>query len=501
MQSTRIWLGAAVLGTALSAHAAPRQADKPPVEWAAYIEAVRAADRMEGAEARCLAHPDLPGNRWRPDAGKWRCAVLREPLHSLDAIERLLQTEAGRAELERDFAQLLDAHYSDPDRREQIFNAFYPFDRSDRAGKIANRWLEAAPDSAFAHAALASHHDALGWAARGTAYARDTSDEQLERMTANFSKAVPLYLKALEIEPRLSPACTELAAIGRQSSDALQTYAIAACTKVDPDSYHVTLERLNGAQPKWGGSDTQLREAVAHAEARVTRNPMLGALLGEGAGYAPSNAEDFREVADELAAAAQMGPSAGLSGRAGSGYQRRGEFWAAIVYLSQSLRYAPEDASRRYQRAGALHAVSELDWALRDMEVVLRHEPDDGWHQLRMGEILAERDGDRAAREHFKRAATFPETRKHALRQLCGGLLHDREHGQAGACTLEFITAYPSDGEAWLQRTHFLVATKSPQASAAIERFLKHADLSDERQQAAVEWFTQPRTPKGAGAK
>ena len=107
-------------------------------------------------------------------------------------------------------------------------------------------------------------------------------------MTRHFTAAVPLYFKALQIEPRLSVACHRLASIGQQSSDQLQQYATAQCIGIDPESYYPALGRIIAAQPRWGGSDVEMRAAVAYAAARVDRNPILGALLGEAAGYAPS---------------------------------------------------------------------------------------------------------------------------------------------------------------------------------------------------------------------
>lgn len=476
MRRYRIWAGVLALGWAFGAAAEIVAMEKPPAEWAAYIEAARAAETIADDEARCVAHPDLPGNSWRPDAGRWRCTILRKPLFQLDDIDRLVQTEQGRDELESRFAALLEAHYKDQNQRDQIFIAFALFDKTARAGEVAKRWLEQSPGSAFAHVALAKHHDATGWDARGTRYARETSDEQLERMSKQFALAVPLYLKALEIEPRLSPACTDLAAIGRQSSDALQQYAMAACTKVDPDSYFLALERLYAGQPKWGGSEVQLRSAVAYAEARVDRNPMLAALLGESAGYAPSNADDMAEVAGELAAAAKMGPSATLSGLAGRGYRRRGDEWAAIGYLTQSLRFRPRDDGRRYERAGILRTVGELDWALRDMQVALEQAPDDGWNHYRTGEIVADLNGDQAARAHFKRAMDFADSRQAAMAMYCSGFIVLKQSAEAGTCTRDFVTEYPTNGEAWRQRAFHLESVGSDEVEAAYDKFFQYAE-------------------------
>ena len=98
-----------------------------------------------------------------------RCTILRAPAWSLDDIDRLLATPEGVAELERGFANLLDAHYTDQSQREQIFIAFGVFDESKRAGDVSQRWLKLAPESAFANTAAGVHLGASGWKARGKA--------------------------------------------------------------------------------------------------------------------------------------------------------------------------------------------------------------------------------------------------------------------------------------------------------------------------------------------
>ncbi|WP_457097629.1 hypothetical protein [Lysobacter sp. P5_B9] len=501
MRSTPIWAGIVALGCAFGAWAAEPGA-KPPAQWAEYLAAVRKADAIVDDEARCLAHPDLPGNDWRPDAAKWRCAMLRKPMLSLDEIDQALQTDDGTSAMERRFAQLLDAHYQDQQQREQIFNAFNPFDDSARAGEVAKRWLERSPKSAFANMAMANYHSATGWEARGTKYAQETPQAQLKRMTDEFALAVPLYLKALEIEPRLSPACTSMAAIGRQSSDALQSYAMDVCTKADPNSYYLALERIYGAQPKWGGSGEALRSAVAYAEARIQANPILATLLGHFAGYGPSNAGNFGDVADELAAAARMAPSGTFAAHAGRGYRVKGDDWASLVYLSQALRFFPRDADWRYERAGLLRDVGDYGWASSDMKVALEVAPDDGWNQYRMGQIARELSGEGGARPYFKRAMEDPEARESAMALYCQSFIIESKPKEAGDCTRNFATEFPNNGEAWRLRSWVLEKAGAADADleAAYDNFFRYADPKSELHQREVaelkQWRRMKKTDK-----
>lgn len=469
-----------------SAHAAPPPPMAVPAQWAEYIAQVKAADAVQGNEARCKAHPDLPGNQWRPGAAQGRCSLLRAPARTLDQIDALLATDEGVVQLERDFATLLDAHYRDPSQREQIFIAFNVFDESPRAGEVAQRWLKAAPKSPFAMVAAGIHFGDAGWEARGTRYAAQTSDEQLKRMTGYFAKAVPLYMQAIEVEPRLSVACYKLNGIGRQSADALQTYATGHCLDVDPDSYYVAWEQIISAQPKWGGSDDRLRHAVAYAAARTERNPILGALLGEAAGYRPSQADRYAEVVDELAGAARMGPSGTLMGNAASGYWSNRDYWRAVAWYSQALRFWPEDAKFRHARATLMTYHSDFAWARSDMELALRVDPDNSRYQFLMGNVIEVLESPAAARPYFRRAMNG-EAREGAMERWCQTFMMPTIEKEAAACTRDLVEEFPRSATAWHMRAWSLADRDVDGALAAVQKFRSLVDPKDEGYRRALE--------------
>ncbi|WP_111266660.1 DUF4034 domain-containing protein [Marilutibacter maris] len=475
MQWIRVCAGIAALACASGAWAADQKAE-PPAEWAAYIAAMREYDAIPDAEQRCRLLPDLPGNQWVPGAAKGRCAILRKPIFTLDEIDTLLETQGGRAELERRFEALLQANYDDPDQHDQISVAFQPFEKGGRAFQVAERWRKASPDSAFAHVASATFLETTGWTARGQRYIGETSRDRLRKMDWAFEAAVPLYLQALEIEPRLTPACIGLAKIGRQSDNVLQKHALRACREADPNAYFVALENITAAEPRWGGSDKALAEAVADAAQRAQDNPMLGALLGEAAGYRPSLASDLGPVADQLAEAARMGPSAGLSARAGRGYLRRRDPWSAVVYLSQGLRFRPDDAYRRYERAWQLRTLGDLAWAYTDMRVALDIEPHNGSYHYLMGLVERETHGEATARPYFKRAMQSPDERVLATGMYCQGYVTDAMWDDADACTRDFVADFPDEPEAWRLRGWYLDKVDDPGATDAFEHYVRIAD-------------------------
>ncbi|BDU17093.1 tetratricopeptide repeat protein [Lysobacter auxotrophicus] len=448
----------------------------PPAEFADYIAQVRLADAMPDEEARCNAHPDLPGNQWLAGAAQGRCAMLRAPALTLDKIDSLLATPAGVAALESGFAGLLDAHYRDPAQRDQIFIAVRVFDKRPRAGEISQRWLQAAPESAFAKLAAGAHFAAAGWSERGTAVASRTSPRQLERMHGYFAQAIPLLTQVLEIEPRLTPACTRLNAIGRQSSDALETFAATHCRKTDPDSYFVEGELIRAAEPRWSGSHEALERAVAFAASRTEHNPALGVFLGDAAGYEASAADSHGEVVQTLVAAANMGPNPTLLADAGSGYWDIRQHWLAVVYYSQALRFEPNDAWNRYARAGLMtDHFRDYDWARSDMRIALQKEPDEPRFLLLMGDIARVTETSAAARDYYRRAMEG-DSRGEAMLRYCQTFLTPMMPKEADACTHDLVTEFANSASAWLTRARALAPHDADAALAALEQVKVLAD-------------------------
>lgn len=450
----------------------------PPPEWAEYIAQVKAAEQVQGDEARCKAYPDLPGNQWRPGAAQGRCSLLRAPAYTLDQIDALLDTDEGAAKLERTFAALLDAHYRDQAQREQIFVAFFVFDETLRAGEVARRWAARAPDSAFAQVALGSHYDTAGWKARGTGSVSETPEHQFKRMADYFAEAIPAFKRAMKIEPRLSVACNKLSTIGRQVDRALQKAASSHCLKVDPDSYHVVLDRINAAMPRWGGSDAELRDAVAYAAARTERNPILGALLGDEASYRPLAAQgigDMAELAAGFDAAVRLGVNGATFARAGDAFADIGDNWHAVALYSQSIRFWPNDPRKRYSRAERMSQIfHDYAWARTDMEIALKYAPDAPDNNYLMGLIVEQQETPAAARPYFQRAMQEP-WRAGAMEHYCQSFVVPEVTKEANACTRQLVEEYPESAFGLYLRAKALAGSDVVGALAAMEQFRQRA--------------------------
>lgn len=450
----------------------------PPAPFRDHLAQVRAVEAQAlDHEARCLAYPDLPGNAWPANAGTSRCLLLRAPVLSLDEIDRQLDQPQGARALDRRFDALLRAHYAEAAQREQIFIAYSIFDADPKAERIALRWLEQSPDSAFAKMALGDAYARQGWQARGTKWASETPGQQLERMGALFQRAVPLLAEAFQEEKRLSPACEQLAAIGRMSSNELQRWATAECLKIDPQSYFVLEEVITQAEPRWGGSEEAMRAAAGLIAARVAQNPALLTLTAIPIGYEADLADTWSEILPGTVAASLQAPNAGYMARAGRGMYAQGDRWRALSWVSQSLRFQPLDDDRLALRAEILMELDDGEWALRDARRAAEAAPANARRQYLLARATRRALGEHAARGPLLKAMENADIREQAYELYCQTYAMSGELAAGEACAGALVREFPRNGEGWRMLAWIRGIQDDPAQVEAIDQFVKYHDL------------------------
>jgi tetratricopeptide (TPR) repeat protein len=479
------WLGFVMLGWACAFNA---QADKavrglpppadPPSEFAEYFRKVQEAERIQDDEHRCRTYPDLPGNAWPAGAGRARCPLLRDVSLDLDKVASILAREGGMDELEKLLREMLVAREHAPEQGEDIYRFYSQFDSGTKAAGVVREWIRKAPDSPFALTALGKQRASQGWAARGGAFLNKTSPAQLRQMAQLFTAAHAPLSRALEIEPRLTPACLSLAEIGRQSSDALQSVAMVHCLEQDPNSYFLVWEWVTAAMPKWGGSMPSMTEVDDYIRLHGSENPMLYALLAESAGYRAIEHDTRLAALQNYVAGANAGPGSGMLGNAGIAYRIRnseGDAWLAFVYLSQALRFMPSSALYREERGRALSALGHVEWAADDLATASAMNPTDMQLQFLAGFAAMVADRPIEARTHLERALALPELRGQAFEYLC------QLHGTRGptydtakwvGCTTELAEQHPNESGYWMWHFAALASAGHPDAKAVAQRVL-----------------------------
>lgn len=463
--------------------AIPKKPLLSPDGYKKYLDAVHKAEALHDPVKRCLAYPDLPGNEWPKDMVEGMCALV--PLEwSLEELDKVLKQPGGGAELDRRYAVLLDAHYSDPKKKDRIFRAYDIFDESALAATVTQDWVRQSPDSAYARTARAWQLVESGWEV-GAKYNQGGDGKRMREL---FAQSLPDLDFALKKNPKLLPACDRLISIGNKSSDRLQEIGSEICLKADPASYRVMASLLWANQPKWGGSQAMMRGLVAMARAQESSNPTLAALRNYQAGY--DAAEDrsdnhWASSAPVLERIVLMAP--GYLNYASRAMLNLNRSWDNVVYASQTLRFDPEDGDAYYDRAFALRNLNALELALADARQATRFRTHDGWPEYEMSVILERLTRYEESRAHAQKAMKDPDMLRLANELLCRSFWFTHELATMTDCTEKLVVDFPGSDEAWRLRAVAYKDAGSPAAYDAVQDFLTHA--SPERKDGEVEWF------------
>jgi hypothetical protein len=145
------------------------------------------------------------------------------------------------------------------------FREFYPTD-PDLAPKF-DAWVAQFPESYVARVARGIYYKKVGFEARGTNYIKDTSQSQIDGMSAAFEKSVADLRGSLAMNPKPFLSYFHLLDIGmaigaNENLRALFDRAIA----LDPSSYAVRLKYMVTLEPRWGGSMEEMRDFYAECQ-------------------------------------------------------------------------------------------------------------------------------------------------------------------------------------------------------------------------------------------
>jgi len=474
----------------------PHYTDEPSIpaaEWNKYLADAARADTIADPQQRCLAYPDLPGNHWPAGSAKGRCGLFQIQNPPLSRIAATLAAPDGAAQLDREYAQLLAAHYRDPAHGEVLFDAYQDFGTAN-GQRLAALWLEKSPQSAFAMMAKGRAAFATAGTARGTDFIDKTSNKQINGMDAQLAIAVPLLKAALAKEPRLSPACVDLMQASAMVGDG-NGHAEAAkhCMAVDPLSWYVNEAWMRGYDPRWGGSFGAMDRAIDEIRTRVPANPALGALLAKSIGLRVFLGRDWNSdltgIAKVLDHAAVTAPDPFYIGQAGIAAKQAKNNPKALAYLSQALRFAPNYSLFLVERGELRKTMGDRAGALADLHraMALVNDDCDCRDDNRIMQLLIGFESLEEKRMAFRSEIKSPEQHEWASYRLCETYINDAYDPEGAlACTKKLTDEFPNSAEALFMRSAVLYIQHEPGAAEVAARFHQVVDPSDERQQQMI---------------
>jgi tetratricopeptide (TPR) repeat protein len=386
-----------------------------------FLVAAKAADAIADPLARCLAFPDAPGTQWPAGLARAHCEYAFGP-HLTFKDMRAFVDRGDVAGLEARLRADLERHFSATGFSEVIHADFESIGGFDGDEDLTRRWLQLAPDSAFALAARGRFLRVLAANARGTDAIGATPPQALRNMADAGAQAITLLQRAIAAEPRLLPAHADLIGVAMMlSEDAVQADAIARAEAVDPGCYPVARARMNALLPQWGGDADARAAYLRELEARVAQRPLLSLALAEDAiaegdfHYGAGRALESRQVLEPAArrftnahvhydlARAVLATTPAQMREAVAGYV------AAMRFESPHGWWAGDLGQY------LVLVFNERQWAVSILEHAVARDPDDGWTRMALAEVywMAQRRDD--AEREYAHLMADPELRPKVL--------------------------------------------------------------------------------------
>lgn len=368
-------------------------------QHAAYIDEAEAiADRVE----RCLHYPTPPPFKWSRALIEAVCADMHTPVNHLPDIKRMIDAQDW-AGLEAHYTESLRRHYSGEDPEYLIYRSFplYGWKSPQEADDYTLRWLEGAPDDAYANMTRGNFLAHLAWQARAGGSSSETDkrlgvllvsgEGQMKKSAFLAKKAQVLLRKALIIEPRLMPAYNTLINAEMLAGDAekiKETFDRAI--RQSPHSYYVRNTLMNFLQPRWGGSLREVDGLVEEAESHVVRNPRLAMLRARRIGMDGSpflKREQYGQALDQHRKALEFAPEDNSLGTAANIAYREREYMQAIVYSTQEIRFSRDISNALSRRGSALEKIGEPRRAYCDYQAAIEDYPGEQTARRRIPEL------------------------------------------------------------------------------------------------------------------
>lgn len=216
-----------------------------------------------------------------------------------------------------------------------------------------------------------------GWAARGSKFADETSEEQFARLKQLMLSATKDFEVALKVlNNRCDPCYSGMIEIGMATGDIeLKARAINASARYDEGGFEAPLSYMESLSPRWGGTAGGVQQYVDSFAAQFpqsfTSKVLKAALLiNQADAYLQAGEHDRAQLLAQQAAKIDLGNSSALRVLTTVALNKN-DYEKVIEIASRALAINPDLTSTRNARAHAymrgktpLAAVPDLEYAV-----------------------------------------------------------------------------------------------------------------------------------------
>lgn len=460
---------------------------------------MKTAEKIPNKLRRCFEYPDPPDSQWDRKVVEAYCSLLSRKGITLDEISKALdehRPEVLDAEFDRYSAQnfTLSQHGYLTWIYKELFDS-----PSAQVELATQKWVAEAPQSSYALAARGFQETAAAAAARGHAYARDTPQENFDRMKVFAGRAKGDLQTAVDHNPNLIAAYYALIHIARlQRDQSARKSNVRKWWEIDPADPWIYDAWRASVDPSWGGTDEQREQVASSAMANVKENPILalekaGPSCAKARSYSCDSCEakpDYRKAL-ELYAAMMKSVPLFCAEEAGYVASKAGDLRASLQYYSQAIRFSDSHETLS-ARTTILIRLKQFDWALNDLAELLRRTPGDTSILLRQGWIYMASGHPLAAESSYKTILSLePDNDEAALGLAALYIWYLSSPAKAAPLVDGILSRKPEHARAWLFKSAINEKVDKSAYREALEHYLKSVNHDEPQQQELIRVATK----------
>lgn len=210
---------------------------------------------------------------------------------------------------------------------------------------------EAKPQSAWPHVLLAHFYGAMACSARGTGWARDVGEDQLNTMKNFDRRAYAEYQEAMAIDPDLFPVYEGLLHIANGLGTLDEITAIYKQSRLHlPDSYLLASDYMTALKPRWHGDYSLMYRFANQMRKLVGKNPRfydLGGYVAADQANLAYNDKDYAAAFKLYTQALGYGDFPSWLEWGAESARGINQFRVAYAYYQRYLLYKPQDVAAR----------------------------------------------------------------------------------------------------------------------------------------------------------
>jgi tetratricopeptide (TPR) repeat protein len=159
-----------------------------------------------------------------------------------------------------------------------LLDAFRIFEENSVREEDLNNWVMTYNNSWVPFVARATYFQRLGADARGTKWAKDTTEKQIKDMRWYLYKANQDIESALKLNPKIIQAYVLALVVEKNTKE--QKEIVERALNIYPGSYIIRRQYILNLRPRWGGSYAQMDSFAKESLPYSNLNPLIKTLPG-----------------------------------------------------------------------------------------------------------------------------------------------------------------------------------------------------------------------------